>query len=183
MTDEAVMARVQADDRGAFAELYDRHGARAYRVAFAVCRERTRAEDAVQEGFLSMWRSRSKYRSEAGTFQSWSMRIVHNRAIDSFRRAAKPGEQVARIEEKDPAPDLLATSPPDEVIAIAERDELGSFLSALPPKQTEVIVLAFYGGLSHSEIAAHLDLSSGTVKGRMRLGLEKMRDAMAVSNR
>jgi DNA-directed RNA polymerase specialized sigma24 family protein len=97
-SDGALMDRVKADDAGAFAELYDRHAARAFRVARVVYHDSGHAEDAVQEGFLSVWRQRAQFRPEAGSFQAWSMRIVHSRAIDSHRSAAarpqlQPGER------------------------------------------------------------------------------------------
>ncbi len=137
-TDEALMARAQAGDTDAFEHLYDRHSERAFRIACAICRDQSRAEDAVREGFLAIWRNRAAYRPDVGSFQSWSLKIL------------KDG-------------------------AIGEHEGLIASLRRLPQAQAEVIVLAFYGELSHSEIATHLDLPPGTVKGRMRLGLEKLR--------
>jgi RNA polymerase sigma-70 factor (ECF subfamily) len=148
-SDDALMARAQANDTAAFARLYDRHATRAFRVARAICRDIGSAEDAVQEGFLAIWRSRVTYQPGAGSFQAWAMKVVKNRALDSVRSA--------------------------EVLARSERDALLVSLRQLPEAQAEVIVLAFYGELSHSEIAAQLDLPAGTIKGRMRLGLEKLR--------
>lgn len=143
-SDEALMLRAQADDTEAFAELYDRHAERALRLARAICGDASRAEDAVREGFLVLWRGRAGYRPGAGGFRAWSMRIVMNRAM----------------------------------VAQGEREELIDSLRRLPGAQAEVIVLAFYGELSHSEIAKQLELPAGTVKGRMRLGLEKLRCEM-----
>ena len=152
-SDEALMLRAQADDTDAFAALYDRHAEGAFRVARAICRDSSRAEDAVREGFLAIWRGRADYRPDAGSFRAWSMRIVKDMAIDSAQQAA-------------------------EGAAESEREELIALLQRLPEAQAEVIVLAFYGGLSHAEIAAQLDLPAGTVKGRMRLGLEKLRQEL-----
>lgn len=175
------MARAQAGDTSAFAELYDRHATRAFRVARAVCSDTSRAEDVVQEGFLAIWRNRASFRPQTGTFQAWSMKIVRNRAIDSSRRAAsRPPMQNADLDRGDP-PDVGSSpvSPQDEVMARSESEALLASLRRLPESQAEVIVLAFYGELSHSEIAAQLGLPAGTVKGRMRLGLEKLRAEMS----
>jgi len=178
-TDEALMARVREDDADAFGRLFDRHAERAFRIAHAICRDRTRAEDAVQEGFLAIWRGRASYRPDTGSFQAWSMRIVKNRAIDSSRHvAAHPRTQSSDAYDDRPQADPDSVTPQDEMIARSQRDELLGSLGRLPEAQAEVIVLAFYGELSHSEIAARLGLPPGTVKGRMRLGLEKLRREM-----
>jgi len=182
-TDAMLMARAQADDSDAFAELYDRHSARAFRVARAVCRDAGHAEDAVQEGFLAIWRSRATYRDGVASFQAWAMMIVRNRAIDSTRRAApRPQLQTAAEEAGRTQADDGAISTQDAVDAKSERDAMLTSLRLLPDPQAEVIVLAFYGELSHSEIATQLDLPPGTVKGRMRLGLEKLRREMSTSD-
>jgi RNA polymerase sigma-70 factor (ECF subfamily) len=182
-TDEELMIRAQAGDTDAFAELYDRHAERAFRVARTICRDLGRAEDAVQEGFLAIWRSRNAFRPDAGSFQAWSMQIVKNRAIDSFRTAVvRPPSQIGDTDSDRPQADVDAVTPQEETIARSERDQLLESLRRLPEAQAEVIVLAFYGELSHSEIAAQLDLPPGTVKGRMRLGLEKLRREMSPSD-
>jgi RNA polymerase sigma factor (sigma-70 family) len=173
------MDRVQGDDAGAFAELYDRHAARALRVARVVCDDTGHAEDAVQEGFLSVWRQRAQFRPEAGSFQAWSMRIVQNRAIDSRRSAAarpqlRPGGPQAERS------DTVSPTPLDEVMARTGTDAMLVSLRGLPEAQAEVITLGFFGELSHSEIATELGLSPGTVKGRMRLGLAKLRSQMGM---
>ncbi len=178
-TDEALMIRAQADDTDAFAELYDRHAVLAFRIARAICRDHSRAEDAVQEGFLAIWRSRASYRPDAGSFRTWSMMIVKNRALDSSRHlGARPPAQTGDACADQPQADPDSATPQDEAVARSERDELLASLRRLPDAQAEVIVLAFYGELSHSEIATQLNLPSGTVKGRMRLGLEKLRRQM-----
>lgn len=178
-TDASLMARVQAGETVAFAELYSRHAVRALRVAHAVCRDAALAEEAVQEGFLSIWRSRARYRPESGSFQAWAMRMVQNRAIDSLRDSSAR----TRREHLDAVTRsrLRAVSPSthDEAIARWERRALRSSLSRLPPTQAEVIALAYFGGLTQAEIADQLGLPEGTVKGRMRLGLQKMRRQMA----
>jgi RNA polymerase sigma-70 factor, ECF subfamily len=165
------MARVQADDTDAFGILFDRHHGVALGVARAVCRDQGRSEDAVQEGFLTMWRSRASFRSARGSFKGWAMTIVRHRAIDAVRAAgARPEATTERH-----APIEAPGSVEQDAMAGADAEGLRAALGELPAAQAEVIVLAFYGQLSHSEIADQLDLPPGTVKGRMRLGLEKLR--------
>lgn len=140
-SDDALMARVQAGDTTAFGLLYDRHAARGLRVARAICPDIGHAEDALQEGFLTIWHSRNSYRLDKDSFQAWAMKIVQGSARDG-------------------------------------QGALRASLRQLPEAQAEAIVLAFYGELSPAEIATQLDLPVGTVKGRMRLGLETLRQKM-----
>ena len=173
------MVRARNGDTNAFAELYDRHAAHAFRLAQGICHDIGRAEDVVQEGFLAIWHNRAGFRPEKGSFKAWSTRIVKNRAIDSHRGAAsRPPLQAT--EEPSEAPDGESKSVQDQVIARSESGALLVSLWELPAAQAEVISLAYFGELSHSEIASQLDLPSGTVKGRMRLGLEKLRKEMGV---
>jgi RNA polymerase sigma-70 factor, ECF subfamily len=176
-TDEELMRRVQADDARAFGELYDRHVARALKVARSVGHQSTRAEDAVQEGFLSVWRSRGSYQPGMGSFRAWAMTIIRHRAVDSIRS----DRAVTRAQAADPEeglPDRASASLQDEAIERSERQAVRVSLTRLPEAQAEVIALAFFGELSHTEIAAQLSLPAGTVKGRMRLGLTKLRKQM-----
>jgi RNA polymerase sigma-70 factor, ECF subfamily len=174
-TDEALMVRAQHDDVLAFAELYGRHVEEALRIADDICPDHGRAEEAVQDGFFSIWRSRAEYRPRLGGFGPWSMRIVHNRAVDSFRvirgrprlQGTGPGEE--SVEDVD------ADSPFDSAVAASERAQMLGALRHLPASQAEVIALSLYGGFSQSEIADRLEIPTGTVKSRMRLGLEKLR--------
>lgn len=159
-TDEQLMRRVQRDDSDAFEQLFDRHAVRALRVASSVCRDRGRAEDAVQEGFLSLWHGRAGYRPETGSFQAWSMSVVRNRAVDLVQRATA-ASRPRTVENHE--------------VRRSDDNALRTSLSRLPDAQAEVIALAYFGQLTHTEIADQLDLPAGTVKGRMRLGLEKMR--------
>jgi RNA polymerase sigma-70 factor (ECF subfamily) len=182
-TDEALMVCAQAGDTDAFAQLYDCYSERALRIARAICRNQSCAEDAVQEGFLAIWRSRANYRPDAGSFQAWSMRIVRNRAIDSCRRAAvRPQTQTNDACHDQLQIDPNPTTPQGAVVAQSEREGLITSLRQLPEAQAKVIVLAFFGELSHSEIAKLLGLPHGTVKGRVRLGLEKLRREMEVAD-
>ncbi len=172
--DARLMERVQAGRVDAFEELYYRYGDRAYRIARSICFDAGRAEDAVQEAFLSVWRSRAKYRSQRGTVAAWLLSVVRHRAIDEQRRNDRRAAQRADDEQLDdhPAGDDVA----HRVVERAEARRLHKLLARLPDAQQEVITLAFYGQLTHTEIGEQLGLPPGTVKGRMRLGLHKLRN-------
>ena len=177
-TDEELMRRVQdTEDVEAFSSLYDRHATRAYRIARSVCGDSSRSEEAVQEGFLSIWRGRAKFRPVSGSFQAWSMSIVRYAAIDALRRD-RVAKRPRLVEQGIEPADSRAASPEEQVVAGSEAEAVRASLTQLPEAQAEVITLAFFGDLSHSEIAQALDLPPGTVKGRMRLGLEKLRSQM-----
>ncbi len=169
------MRRVQSgEDSAAFGLLFDRHHARALAVAIVVCRDRARAEDAVQEGFLTIWRSRAEFRAERGSFRTWSMTVIRHRAIDWVRsEAALQRPKLAGPEPLDRVPS--SESVEADAIDKSQGRALLATIAQLPKAQAEVIALAFYAGLSHSEIAIRLELAQGTVKGRMRLGLRKLR--------
>ena len=167
------MSEVSAGSVGAFGQLYDRFCDRAYGVAYSVCRDEGRAQDAVQEAFLALWTSRTSYRPQRGTVAAWLLTVVRYRAIDLARRNGSHAAHWASEDRLD-----QRHAPDDVHAAIVERDtadRLRAALTRLPDEQQEVIVLAYYGQLSHTEIATQLRLPPGTVKGRMRLGLHKLR--------
>ena len=176
VADEELMLLVARRDHGAFEALYDRHGAAAYSLAHRVLGDRQRAEDAVQETFLSIWRARSSYDPGRGSVRNWLLGALRNRAIDAIRHeAARP----APARGVDPA-EVLAARPSDAdtdatVIDRETSRTLRGVLGGLPPEQSRVIELAYFGGFTHTEIAEMLSMPVGTVKGRMRLGLEKLR--------
>ena len=179
--DEAeLMRRIQNGDADAFAALYDRLSVPAYRTAIGIAHNRTRAEDVVQDAFLSVWRSRAAYQPERGSVVGWVMGTVRYRAIDSLRRNRRHDDQRASGEHIDEQ----LHAPGDLERGVAERDEaarLREVLDKLPDAQREVIALAYFGELSTSEIARELTLPLGTVKGRMRLGLNALRSLVAPS--
>jgi RNA polymerase sigma-70 factor, ECF subfamily len=177
LADEELMELVDAGDTRAFEVVFDRHGGAGYSLAYRMCGRRALAEDIVQEAFLSLWRSGSGYDRTRGSVRSWVLSAVHNRAIDAMRRAgAKAGRDVS---DEGIAERLKAPEAPDaEVLRRDEARRVRSALAELPPDQRQVIELAYFGGLSHSQIADVLELPPGTVKGRMRLGLTKMRLAL-----
>jgi RNA polymerase sigma-70 factor, ECF subfamily len=169
--DAGLMRRIESGSIEAFEHLYDRYAHQAYRMALSVCREPGRAEEAVQDAFIAVWRNRTPYRPERGTVAAWLLSSVRYRAIDAARRHGKHLKR--RADESSIDADLLVTDP-DEVSDV-DAAHLHTLLNQLPDAQREVITLAFYGQLTHTEIADHLQLPAGTIKGRMRLGLEKLR--------
>jgi len=173
VNDDQVMASVKGGSVAAFAVLYDRYCDRAYRIARSVCRDDGRAEEAVQEAFISIWKTRRTYVTQEGKVAPWVLTVVRYRAIDVTRRNGLHAEHRA-------SDDMLytvrgPTSVEDQVFARERARHLLTLLARLPDAQREVIMLAFYGQLTHSEIAAQLGLPPGTVKGRMRLGLQRLR--------
>lgn len=174
LADEDLMPLVQDGDTRAFQAIFDRHADAAFSLAYRMCGRRAMAEDVVQEAFLSLWRSGGRYDRSRGSVRSWVLSVVRNRAIDQFRReTVRTGQDVNAegIVERMPAADDTA------VDAERRQDaaEVRAALDELPPDQRRVIELAYFGGFSHSQIADLLELPAGTVKGRMRLGLTKLR--------
>ncbi len=177
LADEDLMRYVRKGDAVAFEVLYDRHSGVAFSLAYRIVGARAQAEDVVQEAFLSIWRSGARYDRARGSVRTWVLGIVHNRAIDGLRRATVHDKRRASddgIEERFESGDRTD-------VEVARREEAGTVRAAmdvLPPEQSQVIELAYFGGFTHSEIAEMLGMPIGTVKGRMRLGLEKMRGAL-----
>lgn len=174
--DEDLMRRVRDRDQEAFAALYRRHDGAALSLALRICGERALAEDAVQEAFLSLWRSCSQYDARRGNLRSWVLTIVHNRAIDVLRRGA---QDRGRVADEEIAKRLESDERTDHEVGRREQARaLRAALDLLPVEQSCVIQLAYYGGYTQTEIAAMLGMPVGTVKGRMRLGLEKLRSQL-----
>jgi RNA polymerase sigma-70 factor (ECF subfamily) len=173
LTDAELMCRVQADDPEAFRLLYDRYARTAMGVALSITRNQRHAEDAVQEAFLAAWRARAGYAAGRGNVAGWLLTIVRNRAVDALRRAGtseRPWEQLSDHELAD-----VRTEAPE---ALVVRNEDGRAVHAaftiLPAEQATALRLAYFSGLSQTEIAHQLDVPLGTIKSRMRLGLRRM---------
>jgi RNA polymerase sigma-70 factor (ECF subfamily) len=174
LSDEELMRRVQRDNTHAFELLYERYRTRAHAVALLSCGSPDRAQEAVQDAFMSIWTHRARYHPERGQVAAWAMSIVRNRAVDLVRRNASADRRCdgsTGLDEGVPAPGNLE----DETVEQDDAKGLRAALRGLPSLQQEVIALAFYGGFTHSQIAARLGLPPGTVKGRMRLGLKALR--------
>jgi len=174
LADEEIMHLLQDGDARAFELFYDRHSGPAFSLAYRMVGNRTVAEDVSQEAFVSIWRSRLRYQSDRGSVRTWVLGIVHHRAIDALRRNTVHDKRRASaegIEERFEAPEQTD-------VEAARREEARTVRAAideLPSEQVRVIELAYFGGFSHSQIASQLEMPIGTVKGRMRLGLDKLR--------
>ncbi|MDX6624996.1 MAG: hypothetical protein QOE75_2928 [Solirubrobacterales bacterium] len=179
LADEELMPLIGKKDPEAFEVFYDRHGGVAYSLAYRIVGERAAAEDVTQEAFISLWRSGARFDSTRGSVRSWMLSIVRNRAIDQLRSKAGKAPKLAfdddAILEQRPAVEQTE----EEALALETASEVRGALGTLPNDQSKVIQLAYFGGFSHSEIAEMLGVPLGTVKGRMRLGLEKIRGELA----
>jgi RNA polymerase sigma-70 factor, ECF subfamily len=177
LADEDLMALVRDGEPRAFEVIFDRHSGAAFSLAYRMCGRRAMAEDVVQEAFLSLWRSGARYDRRRGSVRNWVLGVVHNRAIDAFRRGVvREGRNVSDegIAERLPAEEQTD-------VEVARRDEarhVQGALEELPAEQRKVVELAYFGGFTHMQIAEMLQLPAGTVKGRMRLALTKMRIAL-----
>jgi len=173
MSDDDVMVDVMTGSATAFGVLYCRYCERAHRVARAVCRDEGYADEAVQEAFASIWRTRTSYERRAGKVAPWVLTIVRYRAIDVARRNGAHATHRARADVLQvlPARDGVAEQVEERAVA---REMMG-LVGRLPDAQREAISLAFYGELTHTEIADYLGVPIGTVKGRIRLGLQRLR--------
>jgi RNA polymerase sigma-70 factor, ECF subfamily len=171
LSDEELVARLPDRDTTAFAALYDRHSRMAFGLAYRMLGEPSAAEDVVQEAFLSLWRQASTFRPERSGVRTWLLSIVHHRAVDRMRRAVSREVSV----EHEPERVDESTDVEHEVSTLLEASQVREALNALPSDQRRAIELAYFGGHSHSEIARMLDVPLGTVKGRLRIGLQKMR--------
>ena len=173
LTDEEVLARVARADELALAELYDRFGRVAYGLAYRMLRDAALAEDAVQDAFLAVWRTAVSFDARRGRASTWILTLVHRRAVDVVRREdrrrAQPLDEV-------PAASVEAT---DETAAVREqRRAVQGALAQLRPDQRQALELAYYGGLSQSELAERLGIPLGTVKSRMFAALSELRELL-----
>ena len=177
LADEELMQLVYDGDARAFEVVFDRHAGPAFSLAYRMCGRRALAEEIVQEAFMSLWRSTARYDRNRGSVRSWVLRVVHNRAIDTFRRELSSARRL--ISDEGIADILVARErTEDEVERRSDARLVRTALAGLPPDQRQVIELAYFGGFSQSQIAEALGLPAGTVKGRMRLALRKLKVAL-----
>jgi RNA polymerase sigma-70 factor, ECF subfamily len=175
--DEALLALAAREDEDALAALYDRYGRVAYGLALRIVRDQALAEDAVQEAFLAVWRTAASFRAERAKASTWILTLVHRRAVDVVRREERRRAQplAEGVEEADER--ALAA---DEEIELTDRRRIvQEALRRLPDEQREALELAYYGGLTQSELAERLAVPLGTIKSRMFTGLRRLRDLLA----
>lgn len=176
LSDEALVALVARGDDNAVAELYDRIGRMAYGLAYRVLRDARLAEDAVQEGFLAVWRTAATFSADRAKASTWILTLVHRRAVDLVRR-----EERRRTESLDATVGYEGASDPSAEEAAwlhFDRARVQDALKHLPDTQREAIELAYYGGFSQSELAERLGLPLGTIKSRMFAGLARLRQLL-----
>ena len=176
LEDADLISLAENDDPEAFATLYDRHSRSAFSLAYRMMGDRQAAEDLIQEVFLKVWRAAGSYRAARGSVRTWFLSIVRNRSIDQLRSTASRRRTQDRIEASAPR------TQPSEAFAEtwrkSRRDQILQAMKALPPEQSKILELSYFSGYTHVEIAGLLNIPLGTVKGRLRLGLEKMRGSL-----
>jgi RNA polymerase sigma-70 factor (ECF subfamily) len=171
--DMGLLARVQARDQSAMAEIFDRYSGMAYSVAMRVLKDPSQAEDVMQEVFFRLWQNPKSFESERGSLGGWLAVVVRNRAIDIVRRR-KPSDPVEDVIL--PANTNLAA----EVERNTMMERVRDIMTGLPAEQRKTLELAYFDGLSHSEIAAKTGEPLGTVKTRIRSALISVRKAFQV---
>ena len=167
-------------DQQAFAELYDATSSRVFGLAVRVVRDQAQAEEVVQEAFLEVWRTSSRFDPDRGSALSWLMTICHRKAVDRVRSAEASTRRDTTYQHQNQTIDHDATA--DAAQASMEAKRVRGALSGLTPVQREAIELAYFGGYTHTEVAGILDLPVGTAKTRIRDGLIRMRDKMGVGS-
>jgi len=174
LSDEALVALAARSEHSALAELYDRYGRPAYGLALRVVRDESLAEDAVQEAFLTVWRTAARFVPENGKASTWILTLVHRRAVDVVRR-----EQRRRTDSLDQAPEPGGGGGVDEEAWLRlQRERVQAALKQLPDQQREALELAYYGGFTQSELAERLGQPIGTIKSRMFTGLTRLRELL-----
>ena len=171
--DEALMRRIIARDNTAIAELYDRYGARIYGMAYHILQNQTLAEEATQDTFMKVWKKSAQWDSERGRLETWLMTIARYTAIDRLRLEKRESPWTA-IGLDDMLNLIGQPNVIDEKIWY-DADHIRDLLNQLKQEQREAINMAFFGGMSHSEIASKLKLPLGTVKSRIRSGLQVLK--------
>jgi RNA polymerase sigma-70 factor, ECF subfamily len=177
LADEELMALVAGNDADAYEVVLERHADAAFSLAYRICGRRALAEDIVQDALLAVWRGGGRYDRTRGSVRTWTLGIVHNRAVDALRRSGV--HERRRASDEGIEETLEADERTDsQAIENSTSLEIRGAIDELPNEQRRVIELAYFGGFTHAEIASMLDAPIGTIKGRMRLGLHKLRDQL-----
>jgi len=176
--DAAILRQIVARDPRGMEMLYDRYGGIAYALAVRVLGDAGAAEDVVQEAFFNIWRQGTSYDTSRGTVRTWLLTVVHHRAIDRIRSTRAKTRGDVAIDSM-----LSLQAKEDTWLTVAqglEQERVQAAVATLPPEQRQVVEMAYFAGLTHAEIAEHVGIPLGTVKGRMRLAVAKLRDALQV---
>lgn len=175
-SDAAILEAIQQRNPEAVAMLYDRYGRLAFSLAVRVLNDEGAAEDVVQEAFLNVWRQAARFDLQRGSVRTWLLTIVRHRAID--RRRVRPERYGGNVPLEEVEMTLESADVWPEVSTHLEREAIQQALTSLSPEQRQAIELAYFGGYTYPEIARMTDTPLGTVKSRLRLGLEKLRGAL-----
>ena len=178
--DVRLIERIVGRDQSALAELYDRHCRLLFTLILRILKDRGEAEDVLQEVFVRVWDSADRYDQALGAPAAWLARISRNRAIDRLRaRAVRADLSVATPETALPAPDLAPSGDPEGLAVTGEqRRAIAAALATLPDNQRALIESAFFEGYTQSELAERFDLPLGTVKTRIRTGMQTLKRAL-----
>ncbi len=175
-----LIRRVARGDQLALAVLYDRLAPLAYGLALRIAGDKRSAQDAVQEGFLNVWSGAKRFAATRGTARGWVLRIVRNSAIDRVRSEGAHERAKRRAVQLDEVPRPSAPERPDlQLVGQERRSSLDSALDELPAEQRRLIEIAYFQGLSHTEIATREGIPLGTVKARIRNGIGRLRQIAA----
>ncbi len=183
LKDEEVMALIAAGIKDALESMYDRRGNQVFSLAMHLLRDRPSAEEVTQDVFVKVWRLGSSYDNERGSVAAWLMGITHNRCIDELRKRRSELSKIQQGIDQEAQIPSGAPDPLDMAAASEDRKLVLWALDYLSREQKEVVNLAYFHGLTHSEIAKHLGQPLGTVKTRMRLALQKMRKTIVQNPR
>jgi RNA polymerase sigma factor (sigma-70 family) len=176
LSEEALVALVARGDQSALAALYDRVGRTAFGLALRVLRDDRLAEDAVQEAFLTVWRTAAAFSAERAKATTWILTLVHRRAVDLVRREQR--RRTEPLADTEGSEEAASPSAEDAAWLQFERERVQSALRKLPDTQREAIELAYYGGFTQSELAERLGEPLGTIKSRMFAGLARLRELL-----
>jgi RNA polymerase sigma-70 factor (ECF subfamily) len=177
-TDEQILAALAQRDLGALEELYDRYNKVSYSLAYRIVGDRGTAEDVVQDAFLSVWRQAATYKRERGAARTWLMSIVHHRSIDRLRSGASSSITIPYDEMPESSEETAKPSIWQQAWNNVRGDIVRRALERLPAEQKKSIELAYFSGYTQAEIAELMGVPLGTVKGRMRIGLQKLRSML-----
>lgn len=175
--DPILLARIAGGDCAAFAEFYDRHSARVYGLVIKLLKNAREADDVLQETFWQVWNRAPQFDARRGSPLAWVMLIARSRCLDQLRRITRQRATPVDFDEPSITLDLADDLHRDEVAVRARQA-----IAGLPEEQRIAIQLAFYNGLTHQEIAEQLDAALGTIKTRIRLGMQKLREALSIAD-
>ncbi len=180
LEDTALLQLISRGEDAALAELYDRYGRLVFSIAYRIVGHPQSAEDITLEVFARVWEKGDTYDPAKGKASTWLTRLARNRAIDQLRhRAVRPEKESVGWWEITAVPVTNSHNPEVQVALNQRQEKVREAVSSLPDNQQEVLALAFFQGMTHSEIAAHLNEPLGTVKGRIRAGMKSLRLMLA----